>query len=327
MEKLTKKEFLSLYRNLIRTRKFDELNIRMATEGKLLTFYHRCQGHEAIGVGACTGLRKDDYVYVHHRGHGLPYAIAKGMNPRECIAEHLGKATGWGGGLTGFHIANPDFGILGLGGTIGSAFPLSAGYALAAKKQGKGQVVVCFQGDGAVQRGQFHESMNLAACWKLPVIWIIENNGMAWFTPACDTMAVENVAEMAKAYNMPGEIVDGMDVLAVHYAVQKAVASARKGEGPTLIECKTFRFASHSEGRPDVCHFEPRNKEEIAYWKENRDPVTLFREKLLKDKYLTQELIKKIDAECDEECVRAEEFALESPYPDPSVLPNIVYAP
>lgn len=327
MKKLGKNELLSLYKNMVRTRKFDELNIRMGAEGKLLTFYHRCQGHEAIGVGGCTGLRKDDYFYAHHRGHGLPYAIAKGMDPRECIAEHLGKATGWGGGITGFHMADEAFGLLSLAGTIGSAFTLCTGYALAAKKRGKGQVSVCFQGDGSVQRGQFHESLNMAACWKLPVIYVIENNGMAWFTPSCDSLAIENIADMAKSYNMPGKIVDGMDVEAVHYAVQEAVERARNGEGPSLIECKTFRFASHSEGRPDVSHFEPRDKAEIAFWKENRDPILLFKEKLLKQKVLTQTLISEIDADCADEVALAETWALESPYPDPAILPNIVYAP
>jgi TPP-dependent pyruvate/acetoin dehydrogenase alpha subunit len=327
MKKLGKQELLELYRNLVRTRKYDQLNIRMCAEGKLLTFYHRCEGHEAIGVGACTGLRDDDYLYIHHRGHGLPYTIPKGLDPKECVAEHLGKATGWGGGITGFHVAVPEFGVLGLGGTIGTAWPLSAGYGLAAKKRGKGQVAVCFQGDGSVQRGQFHESLNLSACWKLPVVWVVENNNIAWFTPSCDTLAIENIADMAKSYNMPGVIVDGMDVEAVHYATREAVERARNGEGPTLIECKTFRFASHSEGRPDVSHFEPRDKEEIAYWKENRDPVDLFRDKLVKKKVLTKALIKEIDEEYDRECVEAEAFSIESPYPDPSRLPNMVYAP
>lgn len=326
MKKLGKQDLLLLYRNLVRTRKFDELNIRMATEGKLLTFYHSCQGHEAIGVGACTGLRKDDYLYPHHRGHALPYAIAKGMDPRESIAEHLGRATGWGGGITGFHICVPEYGVLGVGGTIGSGFVLSAGFALAAKKRGAGQIAIMFTGDGGIQRGQFHEAANMASCWKLPVVWVVENNQMAWFTPYRDTSAVEDIATLAASYNMPGEIVDGMDVLAVHTAVQKAVERARNGEGPSLIECKTYRYRSHSEGRPDVSHYLPRSKEEIAKWKE-RDPVKLFEEKLLKEKVLTKMLVNKIAQECDEEALNAEKFGFESPFPDPSILSKIVYAP
>lgn len=326
MKKIGKQGLLLLYRNLVRSRKFDELNIRMATEGKLLTFYHSCQGHEAIGVGACTGLRKDDYLYPHHRGHALPYAIAKGMDPKESIAEHLGRATGWGGGITGFHICVPEYGVLGVGGTIGSGFVLSAGFALAAKKRGTGQIAIMFTGDGGVQRGQFHEAANLASCWKLPVVWVVENNQMAWFTPYKDTSAVEDIVTLAASYNMPGEIVDGMDVLAVHTAVQKAVERARNGEGPSLIECKTYRYRSHSEGRPDVSHFEPRCKDEIARWKE-RDPVKLFEEKLLKEKVLTADLISKISQEADSECQAAETFGLESPFPDPSLLSKMVYAP
>lgn len=325
MKELTKEQLLRLYRNLVRVQKYDELNIKMATVGKLLTFYHSCRGHEAIGVGACTFLNKDDYLYIHLRGHGLPYAIPKGIDPKACISEHLGKATGWGGGITGIHMADPEYGALGGGGTIGSAFPLSAGYALAAKKRGKGQVAICFVGDGSMQRGQAHESMNMASCWKLPVIWVVENNQIAWFTPFCDTCAVENIADMAKAYNMPGKVVDGMDVVAVYEAVQTAVERARAGEGPSLIECKTYRFRSHSEGRPDVCHFEPRNKDEIEKWKK-RDPVILFKEKLLKKNVLTKKLIGEIDSEYDAEIEKAEQWAIDSPYPDPSILKTIVYA-
>ncbi len=326
MKKLTNEQLLQLYRNLVRTRKYDQLNVKMAAEGKLLTFYHSCEGHEAVGVGACTFLNKDDYLYAHIRGHGLSYAIGKGMDPKPCIAEHLGKATGWGGGITGIHMAAPEYGLLGVGGTIGSAFPLAAGYALAAKKRGKKQICACFVGDGTMQRGQAHESMNMAAVWKLPVIWIVENNQMAWFTPFCDTCAVEDIAVMAKSYNMPGEVVDGMDVEAVHEAVQRAVDRARAGEGPSLIECKTYRFRSHSEGRPDVSHIEPRNKEEIAKWKQ-RDPVNTFREKLLEKKILTQKTVDEIDQEFNAEIEAAEQWALESPYPDPSILNELIYAP
>jgi acetoin:2,6-dichlorophenolindophenol oxidoreductase subunit alpha len=326
MPKITKDQKLALYRGLVRARRFDELNVRMAAEGKLLTFYHSSQGHEAIGVGGCSILRKDDYIYIHLRGHGIPYAIGKGIDPKLCVAEHLGKATGWGGGITGVHPVDKEHGLLGLGGTIGSGFVLSAGYALAAKKRGNGQVAVCFTGDGSMQRGQAHEAMNLAACWKLPVVWVIENNGMAWFTPFCDTCAVKDIAEIAKAYNMPGEIVDGMDVFAVREAVAKAAERARNGEGPSLIECKTYRFRPHSEGRPDVCHYEPRSKDDIEKWKE-RDPLIVCREKLEEQGILTQELIAVIEMESKTEIEAAEDFAINSPYPEPSVLSQILYAP
>ncbi|MFH0728722.1 MAG: thiamine pyrophosphate-dependent dehydrogenase E1 component subunit alpha [Pseudomonadota bacterium] len=326
MSKLTNEQQLTLYRGLVLARKYDELNVRMASEGKLLTFYHSAQGHEAIGIGACSVLNKSDYLYMHIRGHGIAYAIGKGVDPKPCVAEHLGKATGWGGGITGVHMVDKENGMLGVGGTIGSAFVLSAGYALAAKKRGKGQVCFCFTGDGGMQRGQAHEAMNMAACWKLPVVWIVENNQMAWFTPFCDTCALENIADMAKSYNMPGEIVDGMDVFAVREAAEKAVDRARKGKGPTLIECKTYRFRAHSEGRPDVCHYKERPKDEIEKWKK-RDPLALCRNKLLEKGILTEELISRIDEECNVKTADAEKFALESPYPDPAILKQLVYAP
>lgn len=319
-------QLIEFYRKIVRARKYDELNIKMAAEGKLLTFYHSCNGHEAIGIGACTHLTKDDYLYAHLRGHGVPYAIGKGLSPKGCIAEHLGKATGWGGGITGFHAASREENVLGVGGTIGTCFVLTAGYGLAAKKNARGQIAMCFTGDGGVQRGQAHEAMNMASVWKLPIVWIVENNMMSWFTPFCDTFALKDIADMAKSYNMPGEVVDGMDVIAVHEAVKKAVERARNGEGPSLIECKTFRFRPHSEGRPDVSHFTPRDKEEIERWKK-RDPVVLFKERLVKDGILTDSIMEAIDKEAVAEIKDAEQFALESPYPDPARLKDLVYAP
>jgi TPP-dependent pyruvate/acetoin dehydrogenase alpha subunit len=160
----------------------------------------------------------------------------------------------------------------------------------------------------------------------LPVIFVVENNEIAWFTPFSDTSAIEDIATMAQSYNMPGEIVDGMDVEAVHEAMQKAVDRARAGEGPSLIECKTYRFRSHSEGRPDISHFEPRDQGKIDEWKE-RDPVNLFREKLLKKKVLTKKTVEEIDQEYDVEVAEAEQWALDSPYPDPNILKDLVYAP
>ncbi len=325
-KKLSKKQLLTLYRNLVRTRKYDELNVRLMAEGKLLTFYHSAQGHEAIGVGGCSFLREDDYLYPHLRGHGLPYLISKGADPKAVVAEHMGKETGCGRGITGIHGADEELGILGGGGTIGSAFVLSVGFALAAKKRGQGQVAVCFVGDGSVQRGQAHEGMNMAGAWKLPVVWVIENNLMAWHTPVEDVCPLEDLADMAKAYNMPGVVVDGQDVVAVHEAIQPAVERARAGKGPSLIECKTYRFRPHSEGRPDVLHNEPRSEKEIKKWKK-RDPVKLFREKLLKQGVLTEKTAEEIDQEYDAEIEEAERFAVESAYPDPAILPKIVYAP
>jgi pyruvate dehydrogenase E1 component alpha subunit len=238
----------------------------------------------------------------------------------------MGKATGWGGGITGFHAVDKSMGVLSSAGTIGSGFVLSAGYALAAKKNGKGQIAMCFAGDGGVQRGQFHEAMNLAAAWKLPLVVVVENNGMSWFTPTRDTTAIENVADLAKGYNVPGEVVDGMDVLAVYRATETAVERARSGGGPTLLDCKTYRYRSHSEGRPDVSHWQPRSKEEIATWIE-RDPVKSFEKRLLKDRVLTADLVASIAKEAEDEAAAAAKFSFESPFPDPARLREMVYAP
>ncbi len=325
MKKPSAQDLLHLYRSMVRTRAFDQLNVKLAAEGKLLTFYHSAHGHEAVGNGAAAVLREDDYTFIHHRGHGLPYVIVRGADPKACIAEHMGRATGWGGGVTGFHAVDTKLGLLSSAGTIGSGFVLSAGYALAAKKNGKGQVAMCFAGDGGVQRGQFHEAMNLAAAWKLPLVVVVENNGMSWFTPTRDTTAIENVADLAKGYNVPGEVVDGMDVVAVYRAAQTAVERARAGGGPTLLDCKTYRYRSHSEGRPDVSHWQPRSKEEIASWME-RDPVKAFEKRLLKEKVLTADLVASTAKEAEEEAAAATKFSVESPFPDPERLRGLVYA-
>jgi pyruvate dehydrogenase E1 component alpha subunit len=324
MPKLTKDEKLTLYRNLVRARRYDEAHVKLAAEGKLLTFFHSAQGHEAIGVGGCSVLRKDDYIYPHLRGHGIPYIIGKGLDPKGGLAEHLGRATGWGGGITGVHSVDKENGVLGQGGTIGCCFVLSAGYALAAKKRGKGQVTVCFTGDGSMQRGQAHEGMNLAACWKLPVVWVVENNLIGQFMPLCDSMVCKDIADVAKVYNMPGEIVDGMDVFAVREAVGKAVERARNGEGPSLIECKTYRFRSHSEGRPDVSHYIPRHKDELEKWKK-RDPLIVCRKRLEKSGILDDGVASQIEEQVTKEIQEAEKYAFNSPFPDPSVLKRILY--
>jgi TPP-dependent pyruvate/acetoin dehydrogenase alpha subunit len=326
MKKLTKVQLLKLYSNMKRTKIYDVAMIKLTMSGQFIfPFYHSSEGHESVGVGAASFLRDDDYMYMAGRGHGLPYAIGKGIDPRTCIYEHLGKANGWGGGLSGVHFADRSKGVLGLGGTVGSAHSLSVGYGLAAKKNGRQQVAVCFSGDGGMQRGTVHEAMNMAAVWKLPVVWVVENNDMAWFTPRCDSWAADEVADLAKAYNIPGIIVDGMDVEAVHYATQEAVERARAGEGPSLLDCKVHRVRSHSEGRPDVAHCTPRCKKEIAKWKK-KDPVITFEKKLLKDKVLTKKKVEALEKQIEAEIEEAVKIGKEAPLPDPAILDKIVYA-
>ena len=322
---LNKEQLTRFYTNMVRARKTDEMVVKGLQEGKVVSFYHSVQGSEAVGVGVCTFLRDDDYLYPHHRGHGIAYLIGKRASIKGFVAEHYGKATGLAGGVAGFHGVDPEHGIFGVGGTIGSQFPVSVGWALAAKKNGKGQVTVCCFGDGSSNRGTLHEAMNMAAVWKLPIVWVCENNLYAQFMPLKDAYPREDIADLAAGYNMPGVVVDGQDVIAVHEAVQAAVEKARAGDGPSLIECKTYRYRVHSEGSPDISHVDPRPQEEIEAWKK-RDPIKLFQEKLLEQEVLTQADIERIDAEATAEIEEVERFAIESPQPDPDILHKLLYA-
>jgi len=321
---LTKEQLITLYTNLLKARKADEMVVKGLQEGKVVSFFHSGQGSEAVGVGVCAFLRPDDYLYAHHRGHGLAYLLSKGASLKGFLAEHYGKATGMAGGVAGFHGVDTEHGMFGGAGTIGSQFPVSVGWALAAKKNGKGQVTVCCFGDGSSNRGTMHEAMNLAAVWKLPIIWVCENNLYAQFMPIKDAYPREDIADIAAGYNMPGVVVDGQDVIAVHEAVQAAVERARRGEGPSLIECKTYRYRMHSEGAPDIAHFEPRPPAEIEAWKK-RDPIKLFQKKLLDERILTKAEAERIEREVQAEVEEAEKFAMESPRPDPAILPKLVY--
>jgi pyruvate dehydrogenase E1 component alpha subunit len=323
--KLGKKELVQLYTNMVRARRAEEKVVKCLQEGKVASFYHSGQGSEAVGVGACTFLKKDDYIYPHHRGHGLAYTLSKGSSLRAFMAEHFGRATGMAQGVAGFHGVDVEHGLFGGAGTIGSQFPVSVGWALGAKKNNRGQVVLGCFGDGSSNRGTLHEAMNLAAVWKLPIVWICENNLYAQWMPIKDAYPREDIADLAHGYNMPGVVVDGQDVIAVHEAVSAAVERARKGEGPSLIECKTYRYRAHSEGSADIAHVDPRPAAEVEAWKK-RDPIKLFQEKLLKEGILTEADVERIDKEAQAEADEAEKFALDSPRPEPSILPGLLYA-
>jgi len=321
---LTKEQLAEMYTNLVRARKLDELIVKALQTGKAMGFFHSGQGEEAVGIGGASFLRDDDYLYPHHRGHGIAFFLARGISPKEWVARHYGKRL----------VEAPEGptmeerGIFGLAGTIGGMFPLATGWALACKKNSRQQVVVCFFGDGSSNRGTLHEAMNLASVWKLPVVWACDNNLYAQFTPLKDAYAREDVADLAPSYNMPSVVVDGQDVLAVHEAIQAAVARARAGEGPSLVEVKTYRYRAHAEGMPDVSHADPRPKEELEAWKK-RDPVKLFREKLVKSGALTQGEADRIDKETDAEMEALDKLAMDSPYPevtDPSILDSLLYS-
>jgi pyruvate dehydrogenase E1 component alpha subunit len=319
---LNKEQKLKLYTNLVRVRKLDDLMSNAIMTGKFLLFFHSQQGQEAVGVGACTFLRKGDYLFPGHRGHGISKTLPKGLPARTIIAEHLNKVTGSCGGISGFHTANSELGIIGMSGTLGGDFVLAAGAGISAKLKGKGQVVVCIQGEGTYGRGPFHEAALMSANWKLPILWIVENNQYMGYTPISEIHPKENIADLAFGYGMPGVVVDGQDVVAVYEAIQAAVDRARAGEGPSMVECKTYRIRPHAEGTPDLRITEPRSQEEIDSWRK-RDPIILFQKRLIEESILTQADIDQIDRGTTEEMEEAERLALEDPLPaDPEILLN-----
>ncbi|MFH2130549.1 MAG: thiamine pyrophosphate-dependent dehydrogenase E1 component subunit alpha [bacterium] len=323
----TKKDLLKLYRNIVLAQAYDQFCIRMAMQGKLLSFYHSSAGGEAPGVGGTTFLRPDDIIYRHLRGHGVPHMIGKGASVREYLAEHCGKTTGCSKGLGGIHPSYPELGIFGTGATLGSQFPLSVGWGLGAKKRNKGQVVVIFTGDGTMGRGTWHEAANIAALWKLPVVYVCENNRIAQYVEFKNAYPFENMSRLPAAFGIPYEEVDGQDVIAVAKAVTSAVEKARKGEGPAFIECQTARFGPHGVGNPNKVGGKPRSEEEVAELKK-RDSIEICRNRLLKDKVLTQKEVKRIDAEAAAEIADAEKFIDASPIQDdPAQLAPALYAP
>ncbi|MBW1708266.1 MAG: thiamine pyrophosphate-dependent dehydrogenase E1 component subunit alpha [Deltaproteobacteria bacterium] len=323
--KLKNDDLIFMYKTMVRTRKLDEITIKGLQEGKVLAFYHSSQGSEALAVGAASFLRPDDYLWAHHRGHGIGYILAKGGSGRDFLAEHYGKATGSCLGVSGFHFADPENGALGAAGTIGSVFPMSLGWGLAAKKHGRQQVTIACFGDGGSNRGTLHEAFNLSSVWKLPIVWICDNNGMAQYTPITDAYAKDDIADLATGYDIPAVVVDGMDIIAVHEAVQAAVEKARAGEGPSMIEAKTKRFREHSIGSPDVVHNQPRTDEEIAEMKK-LDPIITFKAKLLEQGVLTKADVEKINNDAEAEMAEMDQFCVDSQIPDPSILNTLVYA-
>ncbi|MFC1970500.1 thiamine pyrophosphate-dependent dehydrogenase E1 component subunit alpha [Chloroflexota bacterium] len=318
---LTTEQKIKLYTNMVRVRKLDELLV----EVNPLSSFHSQQGQEAIGVGACSFLRKDDYLFHTHRGAGVCEVISKDVPAKVWLAERFGKVTGSCNGIAGFNTCDIDRGLLGMGGTVGGECTVAAGVGLAAKLKGQGQIVAFFLGDGTTGRGTLHEGMLMSANWKLPVVWLCSNNGMALWVPVEVAYPKENIADLAFGYGIPAAVVDGQDVAAVNNAVQVAVNRARAGEGPSFIEFKTCRFRTHSEGSPDFSQGGFRSEEEVDAWKK-RDPIILFREKLFQKGILIQDDVDRIDREAAEEAKEAHRFAVESPPPDPDILPNALYA-
>jgi pyruvate dehydrogenase E1 component alpha subunit len=302
-----------IYRRMLRIRRFEEAALDLMAKGEIAGGLHTTPGQEAAIVGACMALDESDYMVGTHRSHGHP--IGKGAKLDRLMAELMARATGVNRGKGGsMHLSDFSVGSLGETSIVGSGLPVATGAALGSKMQKNGRVALCFFGDGASSEGTFHESLNIAAIWKLPVIYFCENNGYAISTPAHETVSVPDIAIRAAGYGIPGEVVDGQDVLAVHAVTMKAVARARAGEGPTLIEAKTYRFDEHAAG---LSHLNYRTDEEIEGWR-RRDPIPLFRAKLAEEALLGDNGIAAIDAEVEAEVAAAIRFALDSPFPDPA---------
>jgi len=304
--------------SLIRT--FEEHVLKLVSDGSIRGTTHPYVGQEAVAVGACLALRPTDWIISTHRGHG--HLLAKGGDPNRLMAELFGKSTGYGGGKGGTqHMADFSIGHLGSNGVTGGGIPIGTGAALSAKMRGTDEVVAVFFGDGAANQGVFHESLNLAALWKLPAIYVCENNLYAMSTSTREAMAIEHVADRAAAYGMPGVQVDGMDVLAVAAAVAAAAERARRGNGPTLVECKTYRFLGHSKSDQRVY----RSREEEAQWRE-RDPIARFRALLLEQRVLSAAELERAASEAAAAVDAAVEFARQSPFPAREALTEGVYS-
>lgn len=309
---VTEDQLVEMYRRMSRIRQFEDTTKDLLLKGELYGAFHTSTGQEASIVGSCMALRRDDYMVGTHRSHGHP--IGKGAALDRLLAELMGKETGVNQGKGGsMHLSDFSVGSLGETSIVGSGFPVATGAALGAKLQGLDRVSLCFFGDGASNEGTFHESLNLASVWDLPVIYLCENNGYGELTPADAVMKVEHVSDRAASYAMPGAVVDGQDVLAVYDAVSEAVERARSGGGPSLVETLTYRFENHAIGLP-IEHY--RDEAEVEHWRSNRDPLLLFRV-AADDHGIAVERLDAIDAEAASEVAAALEFARTSPAPPP----------
>lgn len=320
----TKEFAVKLYETMCTIRKFEECVKHDFLAGEIPGFTHSYIGEEAIATGVCAALRDDDVIESTHRGHG--HCVAKGADVNRMMAEIFGKETGLCKGRGGsMHIADFSIGMLGANGVVGGGYNLATGAALAFKNVLKtDQVAVVFFGDGASNRGTFHEAMNAASAWKLPVIFVNEMNCWASTTPYRTTCNVENISDRAAGYHIPGVVVDGQDPFAVYEAAKAAVERARAGEGPTMIECKTYRIEGHFVGDPELY----RSKEETMKIFRDTDPLKKFREKMAEsmNDLVTSAECDEIDAKVDAKIKAAKEFAMDSKQPDASEYMKFVYA-
>lgn len=322
MAKIDKQKQLWIYRVMNEIRFFEEKAYEFFAANKLRGSVHLYTGEEAIASAIVSQLSDEDYITSTHRGHG--HGIAKSGDLKSAMAELMGKETGFCHGRGGsMHIADLKKGNLGANAIVGGGIPIAVGGALAQSYLGKDNVTVTFFGDGASNQGTFHESLNLASVWNLPVIFVCENNGFGISVPVKQSTSVKDVSVRAKGYDIPGITVDGNDVYAIYEAAETAIKRARQGKGPTLIECKTYRWRGHWTGDPEVY----RTKEEVKSWIE-KDPIKRMKARMLEDKVATEAELEAIEKKAMADVEEAAAFAVASPEPDPkTVMDNVYYVP
>jgi pyruvate dehydrogenase E1 component alpha subunit len=319
---VTSEKWLRMFRRMQMIRHFEEHVNDLYMRALMPGLAHLYIGEEAVAVGICEALRQDDYITSTHRGHG--HCLAKGASPDRMFAELLGKEAGYCRGKGGsMHIADPATGNLGANAIVAGSAGIATGAAFSAKNLGKGQVAVCFFGEGALGQGVVYEVMNLAALWKLPVIYVCENNLYTEYTHFKETTAGD-ILERGRAFGVPSESVDGQDVRAVYAAATRLVQLARRGEGPSFLLCNTYRHTGHHVG--DINREYYRSKQEEQEWKTRRDPILLFAEWLLGEKIADAEALRKIVTEIEAEMQAAVEFAIAAPYPEKSEVDQDIYA-
>jgi pyruvate dehydrogenase E1 component alpha subunit len=317
---LSTEQLMDCYRRMRRIRVFEEKLAELVGSGRLAGFLHLYAGEEAVAVGVCEHLDDRDYVASTHRGHG--HAIAKGVDVHGMMAELFGRATGTCKGKGGsMHIADLDKGMLGANGIVGAGIPLATGAALSAQVRKTGGVAVAFFGDGASNQGQFHEALNLAAVWKLPALFVVENNGYGEATPMEFVTPVRDIAVRATSYGIPGVIADGMDLFDVYAKAGAAIARARGGDGPTLLECKTYRYFGHYVGDPLTY----RTAEEAEAWRA-KDAIRRFEERTVREGVMEPGNLRRIDAEVAAEIDAAVAAAEQAPLPSAESVLTDVYA-
>jgi pyruvate dehydrogenase E1 component alpha subunit len=317
---LDRETLINIYHQMLLVRRFEEKSAEIYSAGKIGGFCHLYIGQEAVAVGAISAIRKDDYVLTSYREHA--HAIAKGMTPESVMAELYGKATGCSKGKGGsMHMFDKEVNFLGGHAIVGGQIPLATGVAFASKYKGTDQVTLCFFGEAAVNQGAFHESLNMAQLWKLPCIYICENNQYGMGTSLARAMSSQDISQKSCAYDIASEFVDGMDVLAVREATLRAVERARKEYLPTLLEVRTYRFMGHSMSDPGNY----RTRAEIEQHQE-RDPLKLFSASLKEEGVLSDPEFQEIEAQVKEQVEKSVRFAEESPFPDPKELYTDVYA-